>query len=426
MVRLFASLSLLCLGLGASAAATRSKTCTISPLGHGRDDTDQVLAAIEKCGHSGTTVLQEGQFNITRKMTWDLVDAQVDLHGTLNFVPDIQFWLNANNTYRVVFIQDQASWFVVTGSDFTVDAHNTGGIQGNGQPWWDYYTNHTRLDGDGRPLSLTVFNATRGTIANFHIQSPPFWCNAVANSVDVTYDGMVCNATNTNPAFFGQNIVPNTDGIDTYRSDRVNLLNWDVTCGDDCLAIKGNSTNLVARNITCRGGNGVAFGSLGQYVQFNDIVQNVVMDDIKLIRLNASIQPNMISAVYFKTWDGSVNGVPPDAGGGAGGFVTNVTISNVSSDRVDRPIHVYQTNDAISGDKPSTLKFSDLTFIDFTGTSTSNELVDVECSPAAPCPNITFKNIDIATAGGAAPRFICQNVINERGLPAPCNTTGEA
>lgn len=26
-----------------------------------------------------------------------------------------------------------------------------------------------------------------------------------------------------------------------------------------------NSTNLTAKNVTCRGGNGIAFGSLGQY-----------------------------------------------------------------------------------------------------------------------------------------------------------------
>jgi hypothetical protein len=61
------------------------------------------------------------------------------------------------------------------------------------------------------------------------------------------------------------------------------MLNWDVTCGDDCIAIKGvglqwfsvscslrsdilqNSSNIVARNFVCRGGEGIAFGSLGQY-----------------------------------------------------------------------------------------------------------------------------------------------------------------
>jgi hypothetical protein len=37
------------------------------------------------------------------------------------------------------------------------------------------------------------------------------------------------------------------------------------TGGDDCLALKGNATNVLARNFTCRGGNGIAIGSLGQY-----------------------------------------------------------------------------------------------------------------------------------------------------------------
>lgn len=67
------------------------------------------------------------------------------------FQPDINFWLQSENTYRVIFIQvfiqshqsnlfffneylqSQSSWFVITGSDFVVDAHGVGGIQGNGQ-----------------------------------------------------------------------------------------------------------------------------------------------------------------------------------------------------------------------------------------------------------------------------------------------------
>ncbi len=72
------------------------------------------------------------------------------------------------------------------------------------QPWLNYYTTVPREDGDGRPLSLTVYQAVAARILNFQIQSPPFWCNAVAESSDVTYDGMTCNATNTNPEFYGQ------------------------------------------------------------------------------------------------------------------------------------------------------------------------------------------------------------------------------
>lgn len=72
------------------------------------------------------------------------------------------------------------------------------------QPWWSYYANRTREDGDGRPIALTLSNVTHGRISNFHVISPPFWCNAVANSEDVIYDGMNCNATNTDPAGAGR------------------------------------------------------------------------------------------------------------------------------------------------------------------------------------------------------------------------------
>lgn len=279
------------------ATAVAARTCNLRPLGAGRDDTGQILAAIDRCGTSGVVNLAPGVFNITqyvgsislnfltfenRKMTWTLNNAVVHLHGTLSFVPDVQFWLNASNTYRVVDIQSQASWFVLTGKNFVVDAHGTGGIDGNGQTWWDFFTTRTREDGDGRPISLTLFEAQDAVVRNFKIFAQPFWCNTVARSSRVLYDGMTCNATNTNPAFAGQkypfarlgnddlialgSIVPNTDGINTYRSDRVTMLNWDIICGDDCLAIKGNSTNIIARDITCRGGNGIAVGSLGMCI----------------------------------------------------------------------------------------------------------------------------------------------------------------
>lgn len=67
------------------------------------------------------------------------------------------------------------------------------------QAWWTYYANRTRADGDGRPVALTVWKAKRAVIRNFRIESPPFWANAVAESTDITYDGMFVNATNTDP-----------------------------------------------------------------------------------------------------------------------------------------------------------------------------------------------------------------------------------
>ena len=39
----------------------------------------------------------------------------------------------------------------------------------------------------------------------------------------------------------------------------------------------------------------------------------------EMIRLDPKVQPNMVNGVYFKTWTGSVNGVPSTGRGGAGG-----------------------------------------------------------------------------------------------------------
>ncbi|EIW77480.1 hypothetical protein CONPUDRAFT_180601 [Coniophora puteana RWD-64-598 SS2] len=408
----------------AALAATTSRyanTCALSPLGPGRDDTDQVVSAIERCGHGGLTVFEEGEYNITRRMLWNLTSSRVELHGYLSFQPDYEYWLQNSSTYRVVYIQSQASWFVVTGSDFEIDAYNTGGINGNGQPWWEYYTTVPRLGGDGRPLALTVYQAARGTISNFRIEAPPFWCNCIAESSDIVYDGMLCNATNTNPEFYGQNIVPNTDGIDTYRVDNLTLRNWDITSGDDCIAVKGNTTNMLASNVTCRGGNGLAFGSLGQYIDLPDYVENVTMENLHVLRINPEIEPNMMYGVYLKSWSGTVNGTPPDYGGGGTGSVKNVVIRNALLDNVTTPVALYQTSKAYPGDAPSKYQFGNLTFSNFTGTYQQNPLVDIACSPAAPCPDLTFENINVTLLSGGTPVYQCENILGHTGLPGRFN-----
>ncbi|TEB32081.1 pectin lyase-like protein [Coprinellus micaceus] len=287
-----------------------SKLCTLKPLGRGKDDTPQVESAIKRCGHGGRTVFEKGMYNITRKMTWDLKSSRIDLKGLLSFEPKVEEWLQPENTYRVVFIQSQASWFVVSGSDFVIDAHGSGGVHGNGQPWYNHFTHTPRNDGDGRPISFTLWKAKRAVIKDFNIHFPPFWANAVAESSDILYDGMHINATNTNPEFFNQTVVWNTDGIDTYRSDKITMKNWDVTCGDDCIAVKGNSTNIIARDFVCRGGTGIAFGSLGQYANLTDYVSNVLVENVKVLRLPSRVQPNMNHGIYFKAWDGPVSGTP--------------------------------------------------------------------------------------------------------------------
>ena len=45
-------------------------------------------------------------------------------------------------------------------------------------------------------------------------------------------------------------IVPNTDGINTYRSDRVSLLNWDVRVVIECSVIQYSVADIIPLTMT--------------------------------------------------------------------------------------------------------------------------------------------------------------------------------
>jgi galacturan 1,4-alpha-galacturonidase len=64
--------------------------------------------------------------------------------------------------------------------------------------------------------------------------------------------------------------------------NNVTLRNFIYQGGDDCIAIKPRSYNIDVRNVTCRGGNGIAIGSLGQYLE-DSSVENVTVSDVRVI-----------------------------------------------------------------------------------------------------------------------------------------------
>ena len=129
------------------------------------------------------------------------------------------------------------------------------------------------------------------------------------------------------------------------------------------MAFKANSTQITLRNITCYGGNGIAFGSVGQYpgvvslLQQNlcshqtDIIEDVLITDSNFYPSN---QVGIGEAIYFKSWIGYVQlpillifstyyGTPPNGGGGGQGYCRNVTLSNIHSEAASFPISVQTT-----------------------------------------------------------------------------------
>lgn len=61
----------------------------------------------------------------------------------------------------------------------------------------------------------------------------------------------------------------------------IQLTNFVYQGGDDCIAIKPRSYNIDIQNVTCRGGNGIAIGSLGQYLE-DSSVANIRVDKVNV------------------------------------------------------------------------------------------------------------------------------------------------
>ena len=129
-------------------------------------------------------------------------------------------------------------------------------------------------------MPFVLWGVARVTLRNFSILQPQLWALNVMNGTDLEFSNIYVNATATK-APWGQNWVQNTDGFDTMDARNVRLVNFVYQGGDDCVAIKPRSYNIEIRNATCRGGNGMTIGSLGQYLE-DSSVENVVIRNVKV------------------------------------------------------------------------------------------------------------------------------------------------
>jgi galacturan 1,4-alpha-galacturonidase len=217
-------------------------------------------------------------------------------------------------------IQDEAELLLLGFlSGNNIKLYGGGTIDGNGQVWWDQYAINQNAGTAGgssttfeRPIPLTVGNATNVVVQDIHMINSPFWFNFVYNSKNVSYKGW-----------------------DIYRSDGVSITNSNiqnckyishinsgqvshVLSDDDCVSFKPNSTNVYVDNLQCDGSHGISVGSLGQYAQETDIVENIYASNINM--------SNAQNGARIKVFGG--NPSPTSTAGGGTGYVRNITFSN--------------------------------------------------------------------------------------------------
>lgn len=103
----------------------------------------------------------------------------------------------------------------------------------------------------------------------------------------------------------------------------------------DCVSFKPNSTNVLVQNMFCNGTHGMSVGSLGQYPDRVDYVENIYV-------YNAAMY-NSSEGARIKVWPNAFSEKSATlVGGGGRGLVRNVTYDTMWLDNVDYGLTITQ------------------------------------------------------------------------------------
>ncbi|KAL2152481.1 hypothetical protein VTH82DRAFT_5665 [Thermothelomyces myriococcoides] len=380
-----------CVVTSLSASAASSEAGELVARQGQVDDTPQILEAFSQCGQDGTIVLEEGTYHIRQVMDLtDLRNVSVEIYGTLIWSADnLDYWRRASPA--VVYADRQTAWRI-GGRDISIRGFGKALFDGNGQAWIDLANGAANLQ--GRPISLTIWYGTNVLIDGITWRMSQFWHTFVAYSENVTMTNLDMYTYSNN----GRSS-QNTDGTNTWNSKDIFIANWTVTCGDDCIAVKGNSTNVHVKNVTCNESGSTVIGSIGSNSWQPDYVENIVFEDIK-----ANHSSNV---AWIKTYPGN-------------GYVRNVTFRNYQFTDVNQPIYLSSCIYSYNNCDSSRLRITDVTWQNITGTSRYNVAVAIHCSASAPCDGFHFENIDIKPKDGGTAKVLCSNIQNQNSMGITC------
>ncbi|CAM8999391.1 unnamed protein product [Rhodiola kirilowii] len=233
----------------------------------------------------------------------------------------------------------------------------SGGFDGQGATWWGEHsqvTRNTRKNMDfvpdrdcSRPAGVRFKRSSDGAnISGIHIEAP-------ADS-------------------------PNTDGIGISSTQDLVIENSFIGTGDDCIAVNGGVKNLTVDNVFCGPGHGISIGSLGKGGSTETV------EDVTVQTCNFSHVQN---GARIKTWEGG------------NGYVRRITYSNITLVNARRPIIIdqyYCPNKKCNLSKNSSLQISDVSFLNFQGTTATLRAITLNCNSVGPgCTDTILDNVQI-------------------------------
>ncbi|CAI9753063.1 unnamed protein product [Fraxinus pennsylvanica] len=287
---------------------------------------------------------------------------------------------------------DSLTNVVITGNNGTVD--------GQGKMWWDLWWNRTLKHTRGHLVEL--INSNNILISNLTFLNSPFWTvHPVYCSNVVIKDMTILAPLNA----------PNTDGIDPDSSTNICIEDCYIESGDDLVAVKsgwdqyGITTSLPSVNITIRRVSGTTptCSGVGIGSEMSGGVRNIVVEDL-----------------YIRD---SAAGVRIKTDKGRGGYIRNITMRNITMERVKVPIRFSRGANDHPDEKfdPKALpKVQGISIVDVVSVDSRKAplLLGIE---GAPFEDICMKNVRIQGLSSSI-SWNCEFVsgFSEGVFPVPC------
>ncbi|KAK3676759.1 hypothetical protein LTR78_003536 [Recurvomyces mirabilis] len=394
------------------------KVCVVESAGS-NDSAPAIIDALDKCGRNtgsdqGLVVFKNETYNVKSVMnTTGLRNVKIEHYGTLLWDTNIPYWLNHS---LPVGYQNQSSAWLFGGENVHWNGFGYGTLDGNGQVWYDFINGTNNYP--GRPHQITITGTDDSVFEGIRFVQSQMWTMTIIHSNNVLMENIYVNSTDLeHPVGFEFSSL-NTDGADTIYADNITFRGWTVDNGDDSISTKANSTNILIENCDFYTGLGVAVGSIGQYKDRFEIVENVTVRNVSI--------NHMRYGVYFKTWTGVSSGYPPNGGGAGLGYAANLTFEDFHFNNASGLFAVTQCtsyNSATGNCDTSEFNIRDVTIKNWYGTTTSDVVASIQCSAASPCTGMVIENVSglLDTVNGTVPaQYLCDSVVS----PTSFNCTG--
>jgi len=209
----------------------------------------------------------------------NLNSVQFVIDGNITFSKNIDKWpRNESVPDDCIYIYNSNNL------SFSSNELFSGKIDGNGERWWGLPFIGILIRLENRPKLFHLDNVTNILIERLSFTNSPYWTIQVENmnGLIIRNISIINRRTTSKKHTFIDESAFNTDGID-IQGENVHIYDVYIWTQDDCIAVKGNSKNMLFERINASG-EGLTIGSIGQ-----EIVNNITFKDCYMENTNKGI-----------------------------------------------------------------------------------------------------------------------------------------